>query len=137
MHVVTERDPCGAVFAAEVAVLFCVDAAMEPLCFQTLLLKTFLLQQDRLSERHNPWVKYRQVHLKVCLLCCYEMKWWRPLKNVCLCAIRHDFLISPLPQCRLLQWYLLRFPGCKMALDMIAPCEVNHLYCFAQVMIVL
>ena len=46
---------CGVVFAAEVAFLFCVGPVMVPLCFQHLLLKAFLLQQQRLSERHNPW----------------------------------------------------------------------------------
>ena len=45
---------CGAVFAAEVA-FCCVGPVMVPLCLQHLLLKAFLHQQHRLSERHNPW----------------------------------------------------------------------------------
>ena len=91
---------CGAVSAAEVAFFFCGGAAMEPLCFQRPLLKAFLLQQHRLSERHNPWSRYRQVHLNGCLLCRYEMKWWRLWKNVCVLP-GMTFYISPLPPCRL------------------------------------
>ena len=46
---------CGAV-AAEVAFCFSsVAPVMVPHCVQRLLLKAFLPQQQRSSQRHNPW----------------------------------------------------------------------------------
>ena len=103
---------CGAVFAAEVA-FFLRGASDGTTLLSTPVIESILTSAAQVVRKAQSMGKLAASPFE-----CLSAVWFRDevVATIKECVLPgRMFYISPLPQCRLLPWCLLRFPGCKRA----------------------